>query len=280
MAGADQLHQENPQTLVVIEWHDGDEFEFPQSTQRINYYGITGFPTAVFDGIEQVVGGYTPSSYPYYVPVFEGRIGTPSNYSIDLEISETDGSSFDVTATVEILEGNTTEALSLLMVLTETDVPAIGAENQNFVARAVYPDLNGTLIDFSTQTVQTVTQTVTVEDTYVYENCEIVVFLQNLSSKEIYQGTSKMMTEITGINKPVFTEEFSIYPNPAHGSVNIKSSSTIQKVSVYNPSGQIVFADKASSGLFQLSTQQMKPGLYLFRVETESGVTTQRVIIE
>lgn len=280
MAGADQLHQENPQTLVVIEWHDGDEFEFPQSTQRINYYGITGFPTAVFDGVEQFVGGYTPSSYPYYVPIFEGRIGTPSNYSIDIEISETDGTTFDVTATVEILEGNTTEALSLLMVLTETDVPAIGAENQNFVARAVYPDLNGTSIDFSTQTVQTATHTVTVEDTYVYENCEIVVFLQNLTTREIYQGTSKMMTEITGIQEPVSQEEISIYPNPAHGAVNIKSSSQIQKVSVYNPSGQLVFEGNANTGLYHLSTQQLNAGLYLFKVETVAGVTTQRVVIQ
>ena len=280
MAGADQLHQENPQTLVVIEWHDGDEFEFTQSTERINYYGITGFPTAVFDGVEQFVGGYTPTSYPYYVPIFEGRIGTPSNYTIDLEIGETDGTNFDVTVTVEILEGNTTEALSLLMVLTETDVPAIGAENQNFVARAVYPDLNGTPIDFSTQTTQTVTQTVTVEDTYVYENCEIVVFLQNLTTREIYQGTSKMMTEITGIEEPAILDEISIYPNPAHGVVNINSSSQIHKVSVFNPSGQLVFKGNANSNLYHFSGQQLNPGLYLFRVETEAGITTQRIVIE
>lgn len=280
MAGADQLHQENPQSLVVIEWHDGDEFEFPQSLERISYYGITGFPTAVFDGVEQVIGGYTPSSYPYYVPVFEARIGTPSNYSIDLEISEAEDTDYEVTATVEILEGNTTEALSLLMVLTETDLAAIGAENQNFVALNVYPDLNGTPIDFSSQTFQTVTQTVSIADSNLIENCEIVVFLQNLATREIYQGTSRMMTEITGIQEPVISDEISIYPNPAHGVVNIKSSSQIQKVSVYNPSGQLVFEGKANTGLYHLSTKQLKAGLYLFRVETIAGITTQRVVIE
>lgn len=274
------MHQENPETLVVIEWHSGDEFDIPVGLARISGFGITGFPTAVFDGLDQVVGGYDPTSYPYYVPVFEERIATPSNFSIDIVGSPVDGTDYEISATVEILEGNTTENLGVVVVVTETDCPAIGADNQNFVARAAYPDQNGTSVDFSSQTIQVIDQTITIDDSWVFENCELVVFIQNMDTWEIYQGTSVMMTDITtGINEIISDEDIQVYPNPADDVVSIRSPEQIRMVNVFNQSGQIVYSGTANSNLYQFSTSDLNAGLYLFRIVTTEGITTRRIIV-
>ena len=44
--GADDLI-ENGFDVAVIEYHSGDEYQTTQSQARVNYYNITGFPTAV-----------------------------------------------------------------------------------------------------------------------------------------------------------------------------------------------------------------------------------------
>ena len=280
MLGADLLHQEFPTSLVVIEWHNGDEFATDWSNARINFYGVTGFPTAEFDGIMEVVGGYQPSSYEYYLPVFQERIAIPSNFNLDIEIAEADGTDYTVTSTWEILEGVNTENLSAFVVLTETDVPASGAENQNFVARMVYPDVNGTPMDFSSQTIHTLTTTVTLEDDYVFDNCEIVVFIQNMDTKEIYQGYSMMMSDMyVGVDEISTPREVTVYPNPASEVVNIKSDAKIMHLAVFNHSGQLVYNADASSTTYNLSVGTFESGLYLFRVTTSEGTTTKRIVI-
>jgi hypothetical protein len=282
MAGADQLHQEFPESLAVIEWHNGDEFATAWSNARISFYGVTGFPTAEFDGIVDFVGGYDPTSYPYYLPIFEERIGIPSNFTLDIEIAEADGTDYTVTTTWEMLEGNSSENLSAFVVLTETDVTASGAENQNFVARMVYPDINGTPMDFSSQTIHTLTTTVTLEDDYVFDNCEIVIFIQNMDTKEIYQGYSMMMSDMyVGVDDiSVSHEEVTVYPNPASDVVNIKSGAQIVHLAVFNHSGQLVYNADASSTTYNLSVGTFESGLYLFRVTTAEGTTTKRIVVK
>ncbi len=54
--GADDL-VENGCSVAVIEYHNGDSFTNNYSNARNTYYGISGFPTAVFDGVQSFVGG-------------------------------------------------------------------------------------------------------------------------------------------------------------------------------------------------------------------------------
>lgn len=276
----DQLHQENPATVTVIAWHNGDEFEFPEGMIRDGWYSITGYPTVWFDGWQSVVGGYTPTSYPYYVPVYEERIGTPSNFSIEMEITNTDVTDYYVSATFEILEGINTENLATFVVLTETDLESPGSENQNFVARNVWPDAMGAPIDFSTQTIQTVNTVITLEDDYVFENCEVIVFLQNMDTKEIYQATSLMMTDLVGIDKKMETSIVSIYPNPAIDRVNIKAGSKIERIEIFNHLGQLAYQSSTSSNILNIDISGMKPGIYFFKLLTKEGTITKQVMID
>jgi len=193
-----ELLQDYPEELAIIAWHTGDEFEFPGSTARDGMWGITGYPTVWFDGYQDVVGGYTPSSYPYYVPVMQERVPWPSNFEVFMEITNTEATDYNVDVRIDIKHGNSTENLTGFVVLTETDVLSPGNEDQAWVARAVWPDATiGTPLDYSVETSYTWNTVVTIQDDYIYENCEVIAFIQNMDTKEIYQSYSLMMTEVT-----------------------------------------------------------------------------------
>ena len=69
--GADEL-VENGHDVAVIEYHNGDSYVTGSGTSRLNYYGISSFPTAYFDGTSSVAGGSdTNSMYSTYLPHYE-----------------------------------------------------------------------------------------------------------------------------------------------------------------------------------------------------------------
>jgi hypothetical protein len=278
--GLDQLHPEYAENLAIVAWHNGDEFEFPEGMVRDGYYSITGYPTVWFDGWQSVVGGYQPSSYPYYVPVMDERVPYPSNFEVTFDIHNVDGTNLNVESTVEIKNGNNSENLAVFVVLTETDLESPGHENQNFVARNVYPGGMGMPVDFSTQTSVTWETPVTIEDDYEIGNCEIVVFIQNMDTKEIYQGYSKMAYEIVGYEEITLRADISVYPNPASGRININANAEIEQISIFNHVGQLVYKVEGSSNIMNLNTNGFEPGLYLFQVQTESGSYVKSVIIQ
>lgn len=47
----------NGYNVAAVKYHSGDSYQTSASIARINYYNITGFPTAWFDGVYNVVGG-------------------------------------------------------------------------------------------------------------------------------------------------------------------------------------------------------------------------------
>lgn len=72
--GADDLIA-NGYDVAIIENHNGDPYANNYSNARNNYYGVPGFPTAYFDGLNSVVGGSnTESMYPYYFPKVNQRM--------------------------------------------------------------------------------------------------------------------------------------------------------------------------------------------------------------
>jgi len=262
----------------VIAWHIYDEFEFPEGMVRFDWFEVVGYPTVWFDGVTAIVGTGQPM-FPVFLPLYEERIDYPSNFNIEMEISNVEGIDYNVNTTIELLEGINTENLALFVVLTESDLESPGVENQNFVARNIYPDGMGLAVDFSTQAIQTFNTIITLEDEYVFENCEVVVFIQNMDTKEIYQGTSKMMTEIVGMSK-VKTTELEVYPNPASNRLTIKYCSSIEQLQIYNQVGQLVKHTKSDSNILNLNMSEFGPGIYFIKVFSSNQVITRKLVIE
>ncbi len=176
---------------AVIEYHGGDVYENTASSTRINYYGVSNYPTAFFDGQNGVVGGdHTESMYSYYLPKYNNRIGVNSAYTITLTGQQT-SDFINVTATVTQVEASTASNLKLQAALTESGIVVAwqGQDHLDFVERAMYPSATGTTVNLTQGNSQTVNYSIPLNSAWTFNNLELVVFLQNNSTKEIYQGT-------------------------------------------------------------------------------------------
>ena len=71
-----------------------------------------------------------------------------------------------------------------------------------------------------------------------------------------------------------------IYPNPTNGKINICSSTKINEIKVYNIYGSTVLNTKVNSKIFVEDFEKCIPGLYIVKVETESGVFSKQIVIK
>ena len=70
------------------------------------------------------------------------------------------------------------------------------------------------------------------------------------------------------------TDDISVYPNPTNGIVNIKAEG-IKNIVVMNSLGQKVFETVEN----QIDLSQFGNGLFMLRIETENGVSVQRIMV-
>lgn len=187
--GADDLVN-NGHQVAIIENHNGDVFANAYSNARNSYYGVTGYPTAKFDGVLSYVGGsHTQSMYNNYLPKYNQRIVIPSSFALSMNGGHT-GLNYNVTVTAEKVAAYSGTNLKLHFVMTESHIVYSwqGMSEVNFVNRLMVPDQNGTALSFSSGSTQTVNLNFSLNSSWSTTHGEFVAFIQDNSSKEILQG--------------------------------------------------------------------------------------------
>jgi len=82
-----------------------------------------------------------------------------------------------------------------------------------------------------------------------------------------------------GINETA-KNEVSLYPNPASNYVTLTSIHKITRITLTNYIGQIIYVEDVNGDTrVELNTNSYPTGVYLVKIETESGVATKRVVI-
>ncbi|MBI9037815.1 MAG: T9SS type A sorting domain-containing protein [Bacteroidales bacterium] len=201
--GADDLI-ENGHNVAVVEYHGGDDYENSYSLSRISYYGITGYPTAKFDGILTVSGGNaTQSMYSSYLPKYNQRKAILSSFTLAVEGTNSGLELYDVNITIEKVAEYTGDNLVLHAVLTESHIEEFwqGLPELNFVERLMIPNQFGTALDFSQNNIQEISLQFIKDMEWNYEHCELVLFIQNKNSKEILQAKKMNITEFVTTNQ-------------------------------------------------------------------------------
>ncbi len=187
--GAHDL-ETNGHAVGVIKYHSGDSYNIPASSSRISYYGITGFPTAYFDGLNPTAGGSATSSlYSNYLPKVNARLAVPSRYTISA-LGTMSGNQVTVHVTVAKPEADTNTGVKLHAALTQSNIPHVWFNQTHVhnVTRAMAPSASGTDINLGTGEQVTIPLTFTLQPGWQIPNMEVVLFLQNNSTKEILQG--------------------------------------------------------------------------------------------
>jgi hypothetical protein len=186
----------NGKTVGVIKYHNGDSFTNSFSNARNNYYGVPGFPTAIFDGVDYFVGGdNTQSMYQYYLPIYDGRKVRNSAFSVEIFGTHTN-LNYNIQVRVRKL-APTYGNFVLQLALTESDIPFAwqGQTKVDNAERLMAPDENGTPLDFSGSNEVVIDLNFALNSAWVVQNLELVSFIQR-NDHEIMQGTKIMVNDL------------------------------------------------------------------------------------
>ncbi len=197
--GADDLVS-NGHPVAVIKNHNGDPYANVYSNARNTYYGITSFPTAMFDGGNPSVGGSnTQSLYPSYLPKVNQRMGIASRYSLTAS-GVMNGNNFDINVEVAKPEADTNTNVVLHAVLTESEIYVNwqGQNHLNNVVRLMVPNQNGTPVTLGTGESTTIPLSFTWNTAWSLAHGELVIFLQNNTTKEILQANKYTLPGLVG----------------------------------------------------------------------------------
>jgi hypothetical protein len=77
------------------------------------------------------------------------------------------------------------------------------------------------------------------------------------------------------------TADFSVYPNPASNQLTIENGLELEmQISIMNIEGKIVYTNEFSGTSSTIDVSNLKAGIYLIQITTDSGNIVKRVIIE
>ena len=193
----------------MVDNHSGDSYANIYSNHRLNYNGISGLPTAKFDGVLQQVGGKAcpdPSGlFDSYHAKYEQRKAINSAFELDVWGSYS-GDDYDITISITMVDNANTDNTSVYVFITESDIQDTWQcmSEINHTNRLMVPDQYGTELDLNNNS-QEIELSFTIESSWVAENCELVVTIQNDKTKEAYQTT---MRELLDLEIPPVEAEF------------------------------------------------------------------------
>jgi hypothetical protein len=295
--GADDLVS-NGKEVAIVEYHGGgvDPYINEYSSARISYYGVTGYPTAYFDGGIAVVGGnHTTSMYSTYLQKYNQRINVPSSFSIDMTGSKVGSNDYQVVVNVEKVDAAVYDNLVMHFVLTESDIAYSwqGMTEVNFVERLMVPDQTGTDLDFSSTNSNQIFFLLSLDPAWVTENCELIAFVQNPATKEVYQGALRNLTEfditynldasIVNTSVPHTICQDVISPKIKLGnfgqdnltSVDIKMQVNNETITTFNWTGNLFFTQSTIVQLPDVTFTTLEENNFLIWLENPNGQTDQ-----
>jgi hypothetical protein len=222
----------NGKKVAVVENHNGDAYANVYSNARNSKYGISGYPTATFDGNQAVVGGnHTTSMYNSYLPKYNAAIVVAS--PVEMQMEEThNGLDYTVTCTITKTDPISATNVLLHFAVTQSEIMVNwqGQTHLEHVNRLMVPDQNGTLIDFSSGPVQTVVLTFSMLPAWPLESCEFVAWLQNNDAGQgnCPGGTVKKWSTFQGIKRGVIdlNPDFTVVSSTVNTGVPVSFTNT------------------------------------------------------
>lgn len=178
--------------MAVISYHtSADAYNNASATARISYYGNAGTPDVRLDGTQDVLGGiHTGTMYPVYRAYFDTRKAVSSPLTMDMSTTYDSSSRQGHVTTVIRNPGSSAVSGQLQVVLTENHIYYVwqGLDSLHHIERAMLPNASGVAISVPAGDSVIEERDFTLDPSWVARNCNLVAFVQNNSTKEIYQG--------------------------------------------------------------------------------------------
>ncbi|HRX32529.1 MAG TPA: T9SS type A sorting domain-containing protein, partial [Tenuifilaceae bacterium] len=280
--------QNKVKDVIPIHYHtstpSGDPFYNYYSSgpsARVAYYGIPKTPYSIVNGTNEFSfpSGLTTSSY---FDAFEDSIDVKSLYdpkvSINIEASNSNGNcTINVNLTTN--QDLTGKKLLLQCAVVKTSIDSDGKTYYN-VLRKFIPDAGGTEIDsnLGENNTQTITLNWTPSSNDELANSMLIAFIQDVSTKEIYQTVKYDLSVLTGIT-PANLDSFTyIYPNPASKYVIVNCKYSIRQIEVYDITGRTINIYTPNQQQVSIPVETLKNGVYIIKGTTDKGTFIKKLI--
>lgn len=83
----------------------------------------------------------------------------------------------------------------------------------------------------------------------------------------------------TGLTGSVSDSRISVYPNPAREQISVRSEISVNRISIIDLNGKIVYSENPNSEISVLPLNNLYKGIYMLKLETRQGVEIQKLII-
>jgi len=108
------------------------------------------------------------------------------------------------------------------------------------------------------------------------------IFLYKIGPGEVYPGTTGILgfNQLVGLETKMATLNANVFPNPTTGLLNIElPTETAHTITLVDAQGSLIFEDQLNqSGT--LSLQGVASGVYLIRIQNETGFYINRIIVQ
>ena len=214
--GITELKDQN-YPIVAIGRHRDDDYETMDVVERMEQYGVLGFPTMMIDGVTKITGGHQTQSVAHlYIDDINARINTPSVVDIDVIESKLEGVSFNsmvrITSPSLMLNPNFELRASIIESHIEDEwlnIPTVD-ETQRY-----YSDH---LIDLS-ESLDIVHLSFSLDEVLNLDNAELVLYVQDISNNQVLNATViDVNAEITKVEETKSKLSFWLKPKPCRRS--------------------------------------------------------------
>jgi len=306
----DSLNRAYPDNVAIIAYHGGfsgnDPFDNTPAGDRRSYYGVTGFPTAIFGGDRKQVGGASAGSdwsgvYSGYEETYLAERDEYTPFTMSLRYTE-NGTTQNIQSTTTYESITTQKNLKLRYALCESHIAynwETSMDSLHFVERDMYPNAAGKDFNNSTSQPQEGTQIVddvefTIPAGVVKENCEFIAFVQDEDTKEVLAASKvnlgngpSAISDKDGVATPTRFNLEQNYPNPFNPTTAIGYQiSTLSHVelTVYNALGQKVRTlvnAKQNAGTYSVAFKaaNLPSGIYFYRLTAGTFTQLRKMVL-
>lgn len=293
------MDQQPPDHFTVIKYQmswpgTGDPYYTQEGGDRRTFYGVNSIPNMQIDGgWNQHAGQATQAILDQFraVPSFVNinATSTRNGQTINAQIS---------VSPVADLTGN----IRLFAAIKETQTTQNVKTNGETVFYDVFkkfmtPSTGQVVTNLNAGTTQTFNLSYTFNGTYIlppnatqpvnhatnhtvenFNNLRVVVWLQDMTSKQVLQSTQATMSMV-GVDESE-SRDFKLYPNPAKDQLNVDIQSLTHidnfKWKVLHVNGQVLMSgSKSTDAKLLLDVSSLPAGLYILEIESGSQVVVR-----
>ena len=273
-------------------------------TSKILYYGFTSVPVTQVDGL-QTYNQYGNTPGAINTAIIDNKALEDALFGLDLSCNKT-GYNLDIKALLTPKSTITGQNVVLNVAVLEKQISyANGLGNNNntngyqWVMRKMLPDAAGTYISRDWHPTKTHTDSIGIPlswtfqlgDFYDTSKIEIVAFVQNYQTKEVYQaakiganGSTTAIPIVTGITKVDTEDNLMVYPVPSDDEINVLFANDTKEEADYtlmNELGVSVASGKIAKGVRMLTfnSKSYAAGVYFLNIMKNDGSRINKKIM-